>query len=244
MANFLSDALFLCAHPDDGEILAGGMMAAMAVRGARVVLADATRGEMGTRGTLEIRAQEAADAAKILGVERVNLGLPDGGIGRDQEETVRAIVRAIRTHRPRLVFTHSGGDHHPDHNALHDATKKACFNSNLGKYDTGQERFAPGRIFFFWSHRTKLPPRVDFIADVTPTWEKKIAALKAHRSQVAGSDFEGPKTFLTDDLFWHRLEARFAYFGSLIGVKYGEPYLADATLRIDNPLDLPGVKEG
>ena len=242
-SRFLSDALFIGAHPDDGEILAGGLMARMAEEGGRVILADATRGEMGTRGTPEIRAQEALDAAAILGVERTNLGLPDGGIGRDMEASVRAVVQAIREYKPRLVFTHTGTDHHPDHNALHDAVKRAFFTSNLGKYDTGQPRHNPLRLFFFWSHRTNLPPRVDFIADVSSTWEKKIASLKAHKSQVAGTGFQGPETFLTGDLFWHRLEARFAYFGSLINTRFGEPYLSEGTLRMDNPLDFSDVRE-
>jgi bacillithiol biosynthesis deacetylase BshB1 len=202
-------------------------------------LADATRGEMGTRGTPDLRAEEAAEAARILGVQRVNLGLPDGGLGRDLDATTRRVVEALRTHRPRTVFTHSGTDHHPDHNALHEAVRRACFLSNVLKYETGHERFKPHRLFYFWSHRENLPPRIDFVADVTATYETKMAALRAHRSQVAGTGFEGPATFLTDDLFWHRLHARFGYYGSLIGVKYGEPYIAEGTLRIDDPLALP-----
>jgi bacillithiol biosynthesis deacetylase BshB1 len=219
-------------------------MASLARKGRRVILADATRGEMGTRGTPEIRAEEAAEAARILGVERINLGLPDGGIGRDMEASVHAVVKAIRAHRPRLVFTHTGSDHHPDHNALHSAVRQAFFNSNVLKYETGQERFKAARLYFFWSHREMLPARIDFIADVSETYEVKVEALKAHRSQVAGSGFVGPETFLTGDLFWHRFHARFGYFGSLIGVRFGEPYVADGTLRIDDPTELPDAGGG
>ena len=218
-------------------------MASMAEKGHRVVLADATRGEMGTRGSAEERALEAAEAARILGVERTNLGLPDGGVGRDMEASTRAVVSALRQFRPRLVFTHTGSDHHPDHNALHTAVSKAYFLSNVLKYDTGQERFLAKRLCFFWSHRTNLPPRVDFIADISATWEKKVAALKAHKSQVAGTGYEGPATFLTGDLFWHRLAARFAYFGSLVNVRFGEPYLTEGIVRLDDPLTIPGVME-
>lgn len=241
---FLTDALFLGAHPDDGELLAGGLMASMAAKGRRVVLADATRGEMGTRGTAELRAAEAENAARILGVTRINLGLPDGGIGRDRDASVRAIVEAIRRHRPRIVFTHTGSDHHPDHNDLHEATRRAFFTANLLKYETESPRFAPERLYYFWSHRVQLPPRVDFIADISPVWEQKVASIKAHMTQVQGTGFDGPQTYLTGDLFWHRLQARFAYFGSLIGVRYGEPYLSEGTLRVDDPLDLPsGARE-
>lgn len=238
------DAIFFGAHPDDCEILAGGLMASMAARGRRVILADATRGEMGTRGTAEERALEAAEAARILGVERINLGLPDGGVGRDMETSVRAIVSALRAHRPRVVFTHSGGDHHPDHNALHIAVRRAFFLSNVLKYDTGQERHRPSRLFYFWSHRTDLPPSIAFIADVTATWETKVAALKAHKSQVAGTGYDGPKTYLTSDIFWHRIESRFGYFGSLIDVKFGEPYLAEGQVRMDDPMDFPDLAQG
>ncbi len=233
---FKSDALFFAAHPDDGEILAGGLMVKLAAAGKKVVLADGTRGEMGTRGTPEIRAAEAEEAAKIMGIQRTNLELPDGGIGRDIDASIKRIVECIREYRPRLVFTHTPGDHHPDHNAISQAVKQAFFLSNVLKYDTGQERFGPQRLLYFWSNRTHLPKKVDFIVDITGEWEKKIEALKAHRSQVAGGQEEGPKTYLTSDLFWHRIESRFGYFGSLINVKYGEPYMSEAPLRIDNPL--------
>jgi bacillithiol biosynthesis deacetylase BshB1 len=241
---YQSDALFIGAHPDDCEILAGGLIAAIARRGGRVILADATRGEMGTRGTMEERAAEAAEAARILGVERINLGLPDGGVGNDLAESTRAVVRAMRQYRPRLVFTHTGSDHHPDHNAIHAATRQAFFFTNALKYDTGQERFKVARLLFFWSHRTSVPPRIDFIADVTQTWELKVAALRAHKSQVAGTGYQGPATYLSGEDFWHRIEARFAHFGSMIGVRYGEPYLAESPLRLDDPLQLPDVAEG
>lgn len=241
---YLSDALFIGAHPDDGEILAGGLMASLAEQGKRVILADATRGEMGTRGTAEERAAEGKEAARILGVERTNLGLPDGGVGTDIDASTRRVVEAIREYRPRLVFTHTGSDHHPDHNAIHIAVRRAFFFSNAGKFDTGQERFEAARLMYFWSHRHDVPPRIDFIADVTHTWDKKIAALKAHKSQVAGSGYEGPQTYLTSDLIWHRIEGRFAHFGSMVRVKYGEPYIVEGVLRIDNPLELSDVAGG
>lgn len=239
----LSEAIFFCAHPDDGELLAGGLMASMAEKGHRVVMADATRGEMGTRGTAEIREAEAAEAAHILGVERINLELPDGGVGSDMAESVRRIVVALRGHRPRLVFTHSGTDHHPDHNALHTAVRRAFFLANVFKYDTGQPRFRPRRLFYFWSQRHDLPAKLDFIADVTGTWEKKVEAIRAHRSQVDPSSDSGPGTYLTSDLFWHRIESRFGYFGSLVNVRYGEPFLAEGVIRVDDPLQFPDARE-
>lgn len=238
-----SDAIFFCAHPDDGELLAGGLMASMAARGNKVILADATRGEMGTRGTPEGRAMEGEEAAHILGVERINLELPDGGVGRDMEETIGRVVRAIRHHRPRLVFTHTGTDHHPDHNDLHVAVKRAFFLANVIKYETGQDRFRPRKLIYFWSHRHDLPPGLGFVADITDHWETKVRAIKAHRSQVDPQGVPGPETYLTSDLFWHRIESRFGFFGSLINVRYGEPYLVEGVTRMDDPLLFPDVSE-
>lgn len=239
---YLSDALVFAAHPDDGELLAGGVMARMAAAGRRVILADGTRGEMGTRGTPEERAAEAAEGARILGIERINLGLPDGGISSDIDEAERAAVRAIREYRPWIVFTHTGGDHHPDHNGIHTAVRRAFFRANVAKYDTAQQRHAPVKLLYFLSGRSELPARVDFIADISEYWAKKVEAIKAHRSQFHGGKEGGPQTFLTSELFWTRLEARYAYFGSLVNVRYGEGFLVEGMLRLDDPMELPEVK--
>lgn len=239
---FKSEALFIGAHPDDGELLAGGLMASMANKGHRVILADATAGEMGTRGTAEERALEGEEAARILGVQRINLGLPDGGIGSDIDASTRRVVEAIREHRPRLVFTHTGTDHHPDHNAIHLAVRRAFFLSFVLKYDTGQERHAPRKLMYFWSHRHDVPPPLGFVSDISDVWEQKLASMKAHKTQFAGSGIEGPETFLTNDLFWHRIEARHAFFGAMIKVKYGEPYLIEGVPRVDDPMEFSDVK--
>src|SRR5690606_20024246 len=111
----MADALFIGAHPDDIEIIAGGTVAKLVAKGYDVVAADATHGEMGTRGSREERDREAARAAEMLGVGRINLELPDGRIAEDIPLATRRVVEAIRTVRPKLVFVHETGDHHPDH---------------------------------------------------------------------------------------------------------------------------------
>ena len=232
------DAMFFGAHPDDVEILGGGLVARLTAAGKKVIVADATRGEMGTRGTPEERAEEARNAAGILGAQRINLGLPDGRIGEDIPAATRRIVEAIREHRPNLVFTHEPGDHHPDHNALSEAVKFAFFQSNVLKYDTGQERFRPGRLLYYVGSRTRWPHEPSFIVDISGVYEKKMEALRAFTSQLPNPSYKGPETLISGDLGWHMLEARSAFFGSMIGVRYGEPFLADAPLRIDDPLIL------
>ncbi|MDK2971820.1 MAG: N-acetylglucosamine malate deacetylase 1 [Candidatus Sumerlaeota bacterium] len=237
----MTDALFIGAHPDDVEILAGGTVARLAHAGRKVVVADATRGEMGTRGTPEERAVEAANAAKVLKVERVNLGLPDGRISEDIPAATRRVVQLLRDVRPRTVFVHEAGDHHPDHNAISQAVKFACFQSNVLKYDTGQERFKPSRLFYFVGSRARWPRNPDFVVDITDSWDTKVAALREHRSQVANKDYKGPETFISSDIAWHMIEMRAGFFGAMINVRYGEAFLADAPLRIDDPLSLPDV---
>ncbi|MBX3728653.1 MAG: bacillithiol biosynthesis deacetylase BshB1 [Candidatus Sumerlaeia bacterium] len=234
----MTDALFIGAHPDDVEILAGGTVARMARTGRRVVIADATRGEMGTRGTPAERAVEAADAARILGVERVNLDLPDGRIAEDVPGAVRRVVETLRALRPRVVFVHEFGDHHPDHNALAQAVRFACFQSNVLKYDTGQERFRPSRLFHYVGSRQRWPNRPDFVVDITDVWSTKLEALRAHRSQLANPDYQGPETYVSSDLAWHMIEMRAGFFGGLINVRYAEGFTADAPLRIDDPMGL------
>ncbi len=235
------DALFIGAHPDDADLLAGGLMASMAKKGRKVILADATAGEFGTRGTVEEREAEGKEAAAILGVHRVCLGLPDGHLSQNLDQATNTVIRAIRKYRPSLVFTHTGDDHHPDHNAIHTATRRAFFLSNVLKIDTGQERFAAKRLFFFWSHRYEVPKKISFIADVTDTYETKINALKAHRSQFANPDYKGPETYVSSDIFWHKIESRAGFFGGLVNVRYGEAYIADGQIRMDDPCDFPDV---
>lgn len=235
----MADALFIGAHPDDVEIIAGGTVARLVALGREVVVADATRGEMGTRGTPEQREREAARAAQVLGVRRLNLGLPDGRIGDDIPAATRAVVRALRDVRPRVVFVHETGDHHPDHNALSQAVKFACFQSNVLNYDTGQERFRPNRLFYFVGSRSRWPQPASFVVDVSDVFDRKLEALRCYESQFANPNFQGPETFLSSDIAWRMIEMRAGFFGSLIGVKYGEAFVSDAPLRIDDPTTLP-----
>lgn len=240
----MADALFIGAHPDDAELFAGGLMASLAVRGHSVVLADATAGEFGTRGTVDERAAEGAEAARILGVKRVCLQLRDGAVGTDLPAAVRAVVTAIREHRPRLVVTHAPGDHHPDHNAISTAVKQGFFMANVLNYVTSQERFAPQRLLHFWGHRHRVPDQPAFVSDISAHYETKIASLRAHRSQFHNPDYDAPKTFVSSEAFWQAVEARAAYYGSLIGVRYGEAFLSENTLRVDDPLSLPDLLAG
>lgn len=233
----MSDAVFFGAHPDDVEILAGGTVARLVSQGRRVLIADATRGEMASRGTPEERAREAANAARVLGVERINLDLPDGRISEDVPEATRRVVETLRTHRPRIVFVHEPGDHHPDHNALSQAVKFACFQSNVLNYETGQERFRPDALFYYVGSRQRWPEEPSFVVDITDFWEKKLESLRAHVSQLVPG-YRGPETYISSDIAWHLIEMRAGFFGGLINTRYGEGFRSNAPLRLDDPFIL------
>lgn len=232
----LTDALFIGAHPDDVEILAGGTVAKLARAGRRIVIADATRGEMGSRGTVEERAAEAADAARVLGVERRQLGLPDGRVGDDMPAAIHAMVELIRATRPQLIFTHEPGDHHPDHNAVAQAVKYAYFQANVLKYQTGQERWRAAQLLYFVSVRERWAAPPSFLVDISDTFEVKMESMRAHRSQVFTPGYDGPSTFVSSPEAWRAIEVRAAFFGTLIGTRYGEAFRTEAPLRMDDPV--------
>jgi bacillithiol biosynthesis deacetylase BshB1 len=223
------DALFFGAHPDDVELTSGGLAALLASHGHTVVVADLTGGEAGTRGTAEERAREAQAAAKELGIaRRVGLGLPDTGLdGRDPGQ-VGAVVACLREHRPRLVVAPDRHDPHPDHVEASRLIARASLLAGLAKFPSPGERHRPGRLLFAM-YRT-LSPGPHVVVDVTPVWERRVRALRAHASQLGGG--EGMSTYLTGPDFLAEVEARARVFGASIGVRYGEGF------RVRGPLGL------
>ena len=241
------DALFFGAHPDDVELTSGGLAALLASHGHAVGIADLTRGEAGSRGTPEVRAREAADAAKLLGVaERINLGLPDLGIDRSDHVQLRVVAGAIRTHRPSLVVAPQHDDAHPDHVEAAHLVARACYVSGLARFDAPGEPHRPARVLFAL-YRTDRPPQL--VVDVSPVWERRAAALAAHRSQLDPEALEpggrvAPATYLTHPDFRAEVEARARSFGALIGARYGEGYRMRGPVAIHDARVLLGAVEG
>lgn len=234
------DALFIGAHPDDIEIIVGGTVLSMTTAGRRVMIADATRGEMGSRGTVEERMVEAARAAEILKADRCNLDQPDGRLMFEQEALVRAVVTLIRETKPRFVFTHAHGDHHPDHNALAEAVKYAVFQANVLRYETGQDRHKIGRLFTFGNFRKRLNQRPDVLVDVTPYYEDKVRAIKAYGSQIANPEYKGASTYLSSPEAWRSIELASATLGGLIDKPHAEGFFAHSPLWLN---DLYALKD-
>ena len=216
------DLLAIGSHPDDVEISCGGTLALAVVQGYRVGILDLTRGELGTNGNPETRAREAAEAARILGVAvRRNAGLPDGGIQGGDRAQERIIVGLLRELRPAVLFSHFGRDRHPDHVEASRLTDRAMYHAGLRRYDAPGEPFRPQARWHFAS-RVGFHPAI--VVDITPTWERKREAILAHGSQVSREGADRHPTALNDPEFLERIEARARHFGSMIGVRYGEPF--------------------
>jgi len=215
------DALFFGAHPDDVELTSGGLAALLASHGHRVGIVDLTQGEAGSRGTVEERAREAQAAAKVLGVEtRTCLRLPDTGLHAQDRSQVAAVVACLREHRPRLVVAPDRHDPHPDHVEASRLVARACLLAGLAKVSPSAGRHSVARLLFA-TYRT-LEPAPSIVVDITPVWERRMEALRAHTSQVGSGP--GLSTYLTAPDFLAEVEARARILGASIGARFGEGF--------------------
>ncbi|MCY7346849.1 MAG: bacillithiol biosynthesis deacetylase BshB1 [Pyrinomonadaceae bacterium] len=231
------DVLAIFAHPDDVELTVGGTLLKMKSLGYKTGALDVTRGEMGTRGTVEERALEADEAAKILKLDvRENLGLPDGHVFATDDERTK-LVRVLRRLKPKILLTHQLDDPHPDHNHIAFLVREAARLASMQKYDGdfGQERtVAPIVAHNIFSLR--VTP--SFIVDVSEFLEQKTEAIRAHKSQFYNPNSSEPETRLTGKNFIAELENRSRYFGSLINVAAGEPFFVREALNVADPIEL------
>ncbi len=231
------DVLAVFSHPDDAELTMAGTLLKLKALGYRTGIADLTRGEMGTRGTPEIRAKEALDATRIMGLDaRVNLELPDGELAVN-EETRRAVTRLFRRQRPQVVFTSHWDDPHPDHAATARIVREAARLATMRNYDkeAGLEAIKMPAIAHAVYSRLVLP---SFIVDVSEFAGKKMDAIRAHASQFYSPESKEPETRIADKGFLRQIEDRSRYYGSLIGVEAGEPFYVREALNVEDPIAL------
>ncbi|MGA9770601.1 MAG: bacillithiol biosynthesis deacetylase BshB1 [Blastocatellia bacterium] len=231
------DALAVGAHPDDVEFSVGGTLIKLAALGYKVGVLDMARGELGTRGTAEIRAREAIAAATEMRLSvRDNLELPDGHIWLSEESRVK-MVRKIRLYRPRVIFTHFWEDPHPDHVHTCQIVREAAHVAGLIKYDAegGQERFRPQTVAHFMFPRTVSPT---FVVDISEFAEQKQKAVACYRSQLYDPNSSELETALSSEAFLRRLESRQRFFGSLIAVEHAEAFVVREALNVDDPIEL------
>jgi bacillithiol biosynthesis deacetylase BshB1 len=233
------DIAGFCAHPDDAELVMGGTLAREAAAGRRVALIDLTRGESGSRGTPKVRAAEAAEAARILGVvHRESLGLPDSALERTvaQRDTV---VAALRRLRPSVVVTQHWEQRHPDHAVASHLVYDACFMAGLRNYrkDLG-DAFRPRKVVFSTSMTETLEAVPSFVVDITATFETKMRAIRAFASQFAPA--AGETVVLPFERFQESVELTARRHGQRIGVTFGEGFVTREPVEVDDLLALRG----
>jgi bacillithiol biosynthesis deacetylase BshB1 len=231
------DVLAIFSHPDDAELSVAGTLLKLKSLGYRTGACDMTRGEMGTRGTPEIRAREALDAARILGLDvRLNLEQPDGHVWPTEVARI-AVVRALRTHKPKVLLTTHEDDPHPDHANTSIIVRQAARLASMGRYDeeSGLPPVPMPAIMHSLFSRRIVP---SFVVDVSGFVEEKMAAIRAYTSQFYSETSKEPETRISAQGFLDEIEFRMRYFGSLIGAEAGEPFYVREALNVDDPLAL------
>jgi bacillithiol biosynthesis deacetylase BshB1 len=229
------DILVFAAHPDDAELGCGGTLAKHIRSGFKAGIIDLTRGELGTRGNVDIRAEEARKAAEILGLSvRENLGLEDGFFENNRENQLK-IIQSIRKHQPDIVLTNATEDRHPDHGRAAQLVKTACFLSGLVKIptyleDQPQTPWRPRAVYHFIQSRYQEP---DIIVDISEYWEQKESAFMAYRSQMYNPQSQEAPTYIASLEFFELVKARAIEFGNAIGRRYGEGFTISRKIGVD-----------
>ena len=231
------DVLGVFSHPDDAELSVSGTLLRLKSLGYRTGVLDMTRGEMGTRGTSEIRNDEALAAARIMKLDaRLNLEQPDGHIWLT-EEARTAVVRVLRSHKPKVLLTTHWDDPHPDHANTCRIVREAARLATMARYDE-EGKQAPVRMPAIMHSLFSRHTAPSFIVDVSEFVEDKMAAIRAHASQFYSLQSKEPATRISDERFLDQIEYRMRYFGSLIGVEAGEPFYVREALNVDDPIAL------
>jgi bacillithiol biosynthesis deacetylase BshB1 len=234
------DLLVIAAHPDDAELGCGGTIAKSVQEGRKVGIVDLTQGELGTRGTPEMRLQEATDAGNILAIHaRENLGLRDGRFQNSEEDQL-AVIRIIRKYRPDIVITNAPEDRHPDHGRAARLVADACFYAGLMKIPSAlnglsQEAWRPKSLFHFVQSQS-LP--VDFVVDITAHWSVKLKAVKAYKSQFFDPESKEPETYISSVNFLRMVESRAIEHGHAVGKSYGEGFIRSRVMGVHSLFDL------
>lgn len=234
------DILAFGAHPDDVELSAAGTLLKHAAEGYTIGIVDLTQGELGSRGTIQTRYDEALHASEILGLTaRVNLKMPDGFF-EHTEENLRLVIEQIRRYRPKIVLANAFSDRHPDHGKGSKLVSDACFLAGLVKIKTfweahPQEAHRPDVVYHYIQDRLIEP---DFVVDVTDFVDRKFEAIKAYKTQFWDPDSKEPKTPISGEEFFDFLRGRMSGLGRGIGALYAEGFCVERVPGISNLFDL------
>jgi bacillithiol biosynthesis deacetylase BshB1 len=230
------DILAIAAHRDDVELTCAGTLLKAVDAGYRAAILDLTAGETGTRGSADLRADEAKRAAEILGVtERRNAGLPDARL-HNSEEMRRIVVAEIRHFAPRVVILPFPVGRHPDHRVASELGRDACFLAGLARYDAPGTPHRPHKILYALSYRED-PLKPTFVVDISDQFARKLDAIRCYASQFDGAKAAG-EIFPTGLDLYSLVETQNAHYGSLIRSRYGEPFYTDETLAVEDVVAL------
>ncbi len=234
------DILAFAAHPDDIELAASGTLMKHIALGKKVGIIDLTQGELGSRGTVQTRYEEAAEASRIMGIShRENLKMDDGFF-EINEANKRLIIEQIRRFRPAIVLANAIEDRHPDHGRASQLVSEACFLSGLRKVETtfegeSQVAYRPSFVYHYIQDHYIKP---DFVVDVTEFAERKMEAILAYKTQFYDPNSNEPQTPISGQEFLDFVKARMAQFGRSLQVPYAEGFTVERTLGIKNLFDL------
>ncbi len=231
------DVLAIAVHPDDAELCCSGTLMMEKLHGRTTGILDLTKGELGTRGTAELRLQEAGAAARILDLDvRENLGIADGFFQNDEAHQ-RLLISAIRKFRPETVLSSALADRHPDHGRAGQLIRDSCFLSGLRKivtYDAegvGQDRWRPRNVFHFIQDRFYQP---SFVYDISPVFERKLESIRAYSSQFHSASYgvPEPQTYISGPEFLEAVIGRHQMFGKMVGVRYAEGFISEKMIGV------------
>jgi len=232
------DVLAIGAHPDDVDLGVGGTLLLLAAQGFSTAILDLSQGEAASRGTPEERVREADRSARVLQVrERYNAELPDGDIENSPDQRLR-VIPFIRALRPAVILSHHGTDRHPDHGAAHALVRDANFFAGVASIETDEDPYRAPNIFHFHPYQDDEDPPA-MVVDVSDHFERKLRALKSFKSQLFNPGYRGTETYVSSPEFWDNIMTRAAYWGSRVGVAYGEPLFAPGPLLLNY---LPGLE--
>jgi len=234
------DILAIGAHPDDIELSCSGTIAKEVDRGKKVGILDLTKGELGTRGTPQIRAAEAQKASEVLGVTvRENLGFRDGFFVNDEKHQLE-IIKVIRKYQPEIVLCNAIDDRHIDHAKGSKLTSDSCFLSGLRMIETQvdghiQDPWRPKQVYHYIQWKNIEP---DFVVDVSGYMDKKMDSVRAYTSQFYDENSKEPSTPISSKNFIESIKYRAADLGRIIGVAYAEGFTVERSVAVDSIFDL------
>lgn len=223
------DILAIGVHPDDVELSCSGTLINEIKLGKKVAILDLTEGELGTRGTVQTRYEEAANAAIVMGVHaRENLKMRDGFFKNDEKHQLQ-VIQAIRKYRPSIVFANALQDRHPDHGRAGQLVAESCFLSGLQKIETNDEngqpqlKWRPAYVFHYIQDRFQEP---HFIVDISAVFEQRMNAIRSYTTQFHNPNDQSdePQTYISSEGFLNAIESRARLLGKRIGVAYAEGF--------------------